>query len=216
MSLYSALFGTGITFCAAYLIEKTRQMNSLRQAAYFLSILPLALPGLVIGLAYIFFFNALGWQIGGRFVPNPFNFIYASMAILVISNIVHFFSVSFLTATTALKQLDREFETVSESMGVPFTKTFTRVTVPICVPAILEIGMYYFVNSMATVSAVIFLYSADIPLASVAVANMDDAGDVAPACAMSMLILLTNLAVRIGYGLLTGKMKRRSQAWAAR
>ena len=216
MSLYSAVFGTAITFCAAYLIEKTRQMNSLRQTAYFLSILPLALPGLVIGLAYIFFFNALGWQIGGLFVPNPFNFIYASMAILVISNIVHFFSVSFLTATTALKQLDREFETVSESMGVPFTKTFARVTVPVCIPAILEIGMYYFVNSMATVSAVIFLYSADIPLASVAVANMDDAGDVAPACAMSILILLTNLAVRIGYGLLTSKMKNRSQAWAVR
>ncbi|WP_319523772.1 putative 2-aminoethylphosphonate ABC transporter permease subunit [uncultured Desulfosarcina sp.] len=216
MSLYSAVFGTAITFCAAYLIEKTRQMNSLRQTAYFLSILPLALPGLVIGLAYIFFFNALGWRIGGLFIPNPFNFVYASMAILVISNIVHFFSVSFLTATTALKQLDREFETVSESMGVPFTKTFARVTVPVCIPAILEIGMYYFVNSMATVSAVIFLYSADLPLASVAVANMDDAGDVAPACAMSILILLTNLAVRIGYGLLTRKLRNRSQAWASR
>ncbi|BBO78357.1 phosphonate ABC transporter permease [Desulfosarcina widdelii] len=216
MSLYSAIFGTAITFCAAYLIEKTRQMNSLRQTAYFLSILPLALPGLVIGLAYIFFFNALGWQVGSLYIPNPFNFVYASMAILVISNIVHFFSVSFLTATTALKQLDREFETVSESMGVPFTKTFARVTVPVCIPAIFEIGMYYFVNSMATVSAVIFLYSADLPLASVAVANMDDAGDVAPACAMSILILLTNLVVRIGYGLLTRKFRNRSQAWASR
>ena len=82
------------------------------------------------------------------------------------------------------------------------------------IPAILEIGMYYFVNSMATVSAVIFLYSADLPLASVAVANMDDAGDVAPACAMSILILLANLAVRIGYGLLTRKLRNRSQAWA--
>lgn len=216
MSLYSAVFGTVVTFCAAYLIEKTRQMNSLRQTAYFLAILPLALPGLVIGLAYIFFFNAPGWRFGELVVPNPFNFIYASMAILVISNVVHFFSVSFLTATTALKQLDREFETVSESMGVPFTKTFARVTVPVCIPAILEIGMYYFVNSMATVSAVIFLYSADIPLASVAVANMDDAGDVAPACAMSVLILVTNLIVRIAYGMLTRQLKTRSQAWSDR
>jgi iron(III) transport system permease protein len=213
MSLYSAVFGTAIAFFSAYLIEKSRQMNSLRQTAYFLSILPLALPGLVIGLAYIFFFNSPGWKVGGIFIPNPLNFMYASMAILVISNIVHFFSVSFLTATTALKQLDREFETVSASMGVPFTKTFARVTVPVCFPAILEIGMYFFVNSMATVSAVIFLYSADIPLASVAVANMDDAGDVAPACAMSVLILLTNLAVRTGYGALTRRVKTRHQAW---
>jgi iron(III) transport system permease protein len=84
----------------------------------------------------------------------------------------------------------------------------------VCIPAILEIGMYYFVNSMATVSAVIFLYSADTPLAAVAVANMDDAGDVAPACAMSVLILLTNLVVRIAYGVLTRRLKTRTQAWA--
>jgi iron(III) transport system permease protein len=216
MSFYSALFGTLITFTTAYLIEKSRQMAWLRQTAYFLSLLPLALPGLVIGLAYIFFFNSPGWTIGGRFIANPLGFIYATMAILVISNIVHFYSVAFLTATTALKQLDREFEMVSESMGVSFARTFTRVTVPICVPAILEIGMFYFVNAMATVSAVIFLYSADLPLASVAVANMDDAGDIAPACAMSILIVMTNLCVRIGYTTLTRGIKKRSQAWALR
>jgi len=215
MSLYSAAIGTVITFSSAYLIEKCRQLESPRQIAYFLSILPLALPGLVIGLAYIFFFNPKGWDLFGFWVPNPFNFLYATMAILVISNIVHFYTVSFLTATTALKQLDNEFETVSESMGVPFYKTFKRVTVPVCLPAVLEIGMYYFVNSMATVSAVIFLYSADIPLASVAVANMDDAGDTAPACAMSVLIVLTNILVRCLYIGMTRGLKRRSQAWAS-
>ncbi len=120
---------------------------------------------------------------------------------------------SFLTATTALKQLDKEFEAVSESMRVPFYVTFVRVTVPVCLPAILEIAMYYFVNSMATVSGVIFLYSADLPLASVAVANMDDAGDVASAAAMSVLIVLVNMAARIGYGLLTRGLQKRTQAW---
>jgi iron(III) transport system permease protein len=71
MSFYSALFGTLITFTTAYLIEKSRQMALLRQTAYFLSLLPLALPGLVIGLAYIFFFNAPGWTIGGASSPTP-------------------------------------------------------------------------------------------------------------------------------------------------
>lgn len=216
MALYSAIFGTIITFSAAYLIEKSRRMQALRQITYFLSILPLALPGLVIGLAYIFFFNAKGWTLAGIFIPNPLNFLYATMGILVMSNIVHFYSVSFLTATTALKQLDKEFETVSESMGVMFYRTFFRVTVPVCLPAILEIAMYYFVNSMATVSAVIFLYSADLPLASVAVANMDDAGDIAPACAMSILIVLANLAARMIFGVATRGVKRRTQAWMVR
>jgi iron(III) transport system permease protein len=216
MSFYSAVVGTALTFGSAYLIEKSRGMPLLRQGAYFLSIIPLALPGLVIGLAYIFFFNAPGWDWMGLRIPNPFHFIYATMAILVISNMVHFYTVSFLTATTALKQLDKEFETVSESMAVPFYRTFWKVTVPVCLPAILEIGMFYFVNSMATVSAVIFLYSADIPLASVAVANMDDAGDTAPACAMSVLIVGANLLVRLLYGVLTRGMKRKTQAWMVR
>lgn len=213
MAFYSSVFGVLITFGNAYLIEKVKEMKLLRQVGYFLSILPLALPGLVIGLAYIFFFNARGWQVFGVYVPNVFNGIYGTMAILVISNIVHFYTVSFLTATTALKQMDIEFEHVSDSMGVPFYKTFFRVTVPVCLPAVLEIGMYYFVNSMATVSAVIFLYSADIPLASVAVANMDDAGDIAPACAMSILIVVTNIVVRLSYEVATKGIKRKTQSW---
>ncbi|WDP92691.1 MAG: putative 2-aminoethylphosphonate ABC transporter permease subunit [Desulfobacter sp.] len=213
MSLYSAVLGTGITFATAYLVEKIRVADTARHGVYFLSILPLALPGLVIGLSYIFFFNAKGWTIMGNFIPNPFNFLYATMGILVLSNIVHFYTVGFLTASTALKQMDIEFEQVSDSMGVPFYKTLFRVTVPVSLPAILEVGSYYFVNSMATVSAVIFLYSADIPLASVAIANMDDAGDIAPACAMSMLVVCTNILVRLVYVLGTRKLKKRTQAW---
>lgn len=64
-----------------------------------------------------------------------------------------------------------------------------------------------------TVSAVIFLYSADLPLASVAIANMDDAGDIAPACAMSMLVVATNIIVRLTFSMVTAKLKGRSTAW---
>ncbi len=65
MSFYSAAIGAILTFSSAYLIEKGRGLKLLRQGAYFLSMIPLALPGLVIGLAYIFFFNAKGWGIFG-------------------------------------------------------------------------------------------------------------------------------------------------------
>jgi len=215
MSLYSAVIGTAVTFASAYLIEKSTGMRWLRQGAYFLSTLPLALPGLVIGLSYIFFFNAPSWRVFGLELPNPFHFLYATMGILVVCNIVHFYTVSFLTATTALKQLDKEFEAISLSLAVPFYKTFLRVTVPVCLPAVLEITMYYFVNSMGTVSGVIFLYSADLPLASVAVANMDDAGDIASAAAMSVLIVLANIAARVLYGVLTRGVHKRTQAWIA-
>ncbi|MBN2231445.1 MAG: putative 2-aminoethylphosphonate ABC transporter permease subunit, partial [Deltaproteobacteria bacterium] len=218
MAALTALFGAVITFTGAYLIEKTKGTARLRQAAYFLSIIPLALPGLVIGIAYIFFFNNPRFMlpftdIG---VPNPFTFLYGTMALLVISNIIHFYTVSFLTATTALRQLDQEFEAVSESMSIPFYHTFLRVTVPVSLPAIIEIAAFYFVSSMATVSAVIFLYTSDLPLASVAVVNMDDAGDTAAAAAMCMLIVITNVIVRGLMELLSRHLRRKTQAWRQR
>ncbi|MDR4458711.1 putative 2-aminoethylphosphonate ABC transporter permease subunit, partial [Bacillus tropicus] len=71
------------------------------------------------------------------------------------------------------------FELVSQSMGIPFYKTFFRVTVPMCLSAILEMVMYYFVNSMVTVSAIVFLYAADFKLGAVSIVNMDDEGNVA-------------------------------------
>lgn len=216
MSLYTALVGTAITFVSAYVLDKLKPLRSVRAVAYFFSMIPVALPGMVIGLAYIFFFNPLHWNIGGLSIPNPFSFMYGTMAILVLSNIVHFYTVSFMTATTALKQLDREFESVSESLGVPFYRTFWKVTLPLSLPALLETAMYYFVNAMVTVSAVVFLYSPRLRLASVAIINMDDAGDTAAAAAMSVLVILMSVGVRLLYDLATRNMARRAQAWKSR
>ncbi|WP_246303239.1 putative 2-aminoethylphosphonate ABC transporter permease subunit [Paenibacillus plantarum] len=204
VSFLTAIVGTIVTFVFAYLIEKTRYLKGLRQVGYFLSVLPLALPGMVIGLAYIFFFND---------PANPLNWLYGTIAIIVMANITHFYGVPFITATTALKKLDKEFELVSESMRVPFYKTFLKVTVPMCLPAIVEIAMYFFVNSMVTVSAVVFLRSADMNLAAVALVSMEDAGDVAAAAAMSMLIVMTNIIIRFAYEILLKKVKRRTAAW---
>jgi iron(III) transport system permease protein len=183
-----------------------------------IAIIPLAVPGMVLGLAYIFFFNPTKFSIPftGVELTNPFNFLYATMGILVICTITHYYTVPHLTAVTALKQMDSEFETVSASLKVSFFKTFTRVTFPVCLPAILDISIYLFVNAMTTVSAVVFLWGPQTHLASVAVLNMDDQGDVAPAAAMAMMIVYTSATVRIAYGLLTRGIERRTQAWRRR
>jgi iron(III) transport system permease protein len=138
------------------------------------------------------------------------------MAILVLSTVVHFYTVSHLTAVTALKQIDTEFESVSASLKVPFYMTFLRVTVPICLPTILDIALYLFVNAMTTVSAVVFLYSSRTRPASVAVLAMDDAGSVAAAAAMAMMIVYTSATVRLLQTALTGVLVRRTQAWRRR
>ena len=62
---------------------------------------------------------------------------------------------------------------------------------------------------MVTISAVVFLYPADFKLASIAIVNMEDAGDIAPAAALSVLIILTNAAVRLIYELVNKKLRKR-------
>jgi iron(III) transport system permease protein len=207
MAGYVAVFGTAVVFLGAYLIEKTPRFGVARGVAQLLAILPLAVPGLVLGLGYIFFFNS---------PDNPLNFLYGTMAILVVCTIAHFYSVAHLTAVTALKQIDPEFEAVSTSLRVPVWRTFFRVTLPVSLPTVLDIAVYLFVNAMTTVSAVVFLYSPDTTLAAVAILNMDDAGDVAPAAAMAIVIFLTSAAVRTGYLVATRGLLARSQAWRKR
>ncbi len=207
LALLTAGCGTIIVFAGAYMVEKTRGFGSGRATFQLLAMLPMAVPGMVLGLAYIFFFNN---------PANPLNAIYGTMTILVLVTVTHFYTVSHLTAVTALKQMDGEFESVAASLKQPFYKLFARVTVPVCLPAILDISIYLFVNAMTTVSAVVFLYSTDTSLASIAVLNMDDAGDVAPAAAMGMMIFYTNALARVIHiGLSKGVLKR-TQAWRDR
>ena len=96
---------------------------------------------------------------------------------------------------------------------MPFYRTFWRVTVPIALPAIISISMYFFLNAMVTLSAVVFLVAPGTELAAVAVLLMDDAGDTAQAAAMSVLIIAVGLTVRFGYWALMRGVNRRAQAW---
>ncbi len=204
LAVYTAIAGTLVVFVGAYMVEKINGFGLTRSGFQFLAMMPMAIPGMVLGLAYIFFFND---------PANPLNTIYGTMGILVICTVTHFYTVSHLTAVTALKQMDREFEAVAASLKQPFYRVFSRVTVPVCLPSILDISIYLFVNAMTTVSAVIFLYSPDTTLASVAVLNMDDAGDIAPAAAMGMMIFYTNVGARLIHSFITRKVVRRTQAW---
>lgn len=204
LAFFSATFGAAIIFIGSYLVEKTRGFLAGRTVLQFLAMMPMAIPGMVLGLAYIFFFNS-AW--------NPLNILYGTMLILVLNTIVHLYTVSHLTAASALKQMDREFEAVSMSLKQPFWRMLGRVSAPVCLPAISEIWLYIFVNAMTTVSAVVFLYGPQTNLASIAVLNMDDAGDIAPAAAMGMMIFYTNGAVRIVYGLISERFFGRLQAW---
>jgi iron(III) transport system permease protein len=200
----TAFFGTIAVFVGAYMLEKTRGMDALRPLVRLLAMLPMAVPGLVLGLGYIFFFNA---------PANPLHGLYQTMALLIVCTIVHFYTTGHLTAVTALKSLDAEFEAVSASLKVPFFTTLRRVTLPICTPTLVDIARYFFVNAMTTISAVVFLYSPDTKVAAIAILNLDEAGEAGAAAACAMLITAASTVVTLLFMAVGALIDRRTQAW---
>ena len=206
MAAGTALAGTALVFVGAYLQEKTRAPAALKGLVQLLAMLPMAVPGLVLGLAYIFFFND---------PSNPLNGLYHTMALLTLCTVVHFYTTGHLTAVTALKALDAEFESVSASMKVPFYKTFWRVTLPLCLPSLIDIARYFFVNAMTTISAVVFLYSPETKVASIAILNLDEAGEMGAAAACAVLITAASTLATLLFWLLARLVERRTSAWKA-
>ncbi|MCR9849554.1 putative 2-aminoethylphosphonate ABC transporter permease subunit [Vibrio antiquarius] len=204
---WTAVIGTAIIFVGAYCIEKGRAFGPIRQVMQMLSVVPMAVPGMVLGLGYIFYFNDAN---------NPLNVLYGTMAFLVINTVVHYYTVGHMTALTALKQLPSEVEATAASVKLPQYKLFFKVTLPVCLPAILDIATYLFVNALTTTSAVVFLYSTDTIPASVSILNMDDAGQTGAAAAMAVMIMMAAAIAKIVQMTLGKLLENRTQAWRKR
>jgi iron(III) transport system permease protein len=207
MAGMASVIGTVVVFVGAYFVEKGRGLAAGRGLIHLLAMLPMAVPGLVLGLAYVFFFNA-PW--------NPLGMLYTTLLLLSINCVAHFYTVAHITGLTALKQIDPEFESVSQSLKVPFWRTMGSVTAPICMPAILDIAVYMFVNALTTVSAVVFLYGAQSKLAAISIVHMDEAGATASAAAMATVVFATALAVKVLHLAASKWVFGRLQAWRRR
>jgi iron(III) transport system permease protein len=204
LSLLTATGGTLLVTVSAYLSLKKFAQHWLSRCLEQLAWLPMAIPGMVLGLGYIFCFNQ---------PANPLNFLYGSMSLMVMATIMHFYTTAYLTLSTQLRKLDKEFEAAGISMGRSWLTLCWRVTLPLCLPALIDVFRYFFVSAMTTVSCVIFLYTPDTVLASVSVLNMDDAGDTAAAAAMATLIVFTSFFINLILHMLTSALEARHQRW---
>ena len=207
LASWTALLGTVLIFVGAYGMEKGRAFTPLRRFLQMLSVLPMAVPGMVLGLGYIFFFND---------VNNPLNFLYGSMLLLVLNTVIHYYTVGHMTAIAALKQLPAELEASAASIKLPQYKLFWKVTLPVCLPAVFDIAAYLFINALTTTSAVVFLYSTDTIPASVSVLNMDDAGQTGSAAAMAVMIMIAAMLAKLAHLLFDKLFEGSTQAWRKR
>ncbi len=175
LAVVSGVLGTILALLTAYVVERRRAPAARTIAA--LGLLPAALPGTVIGVGYILAFNV------------PPLLLTGTVWILVASVIFWKFPVALLAAVNTLKQVDPAIEEAAVSLGAGVVRTFTRVVLPLLTGTAFSIFVYFFVNGMVTVSAVIFLIYPGFNLGSVAILAQVENGYPGVACALGTIIL---------------------------
>ncbi len=197
ISLAVGVFGAFFTMLNGYIIEKKNPFFA--QPLYLLSIIPAAIPGLVMGLGYILIFNT-------RFL-NLDDILYGMPLLIIINVIVSNFTLGTLSSITNMKNIDDSMDEAATSLGAGITKTFIQVIFPLSRVSFMSNLIYYFMRSMVTVSAVLFLISPDVHLAAVSVINLEKDGKDGSSAAMSTLIMLVVVLVLVVFGLFTRKKK---------
>ena len=197
ISIAVGFFGAFLTMLNGYIIEKKNPFFA--QPLYLLSIIPAAIPGLVMGLGYILIFNT-------RFL-NLDNILYGMPLLIIINVLVSNFTLGTLSSITNMKNIDNSMDEAATSLGAGVTNTFIKVIFPLNRVSFMSNLIYYFMRSMVTVSAVIFLISPDVHLAAVSVINLEKDGKDGSSAAMSTLIMLVVVVVLVVFGFFTRKKK---------
>jgi iron(III) transport system permease protein len=179
VSLLSAAIGIVVTVAAATVARRLGPRTS--RTFSFLAILPAAVPGMVLGLGYLMVFND---------PANPLEALYGTFLILAICTVYHYHAQGYLIASTSINQVSRVFDEASAVLGASWLWTQRRVLLPIIAPSIVSIGVFFFVRSMVTLSALIFLVTPQTQVAAVSVLLLDDSGQQNQAAAFSVCIML--------------------------
>ena len=182
LSAIAAPLTAALGILSAYLL--TRQSFKGKTAFEFGTLLSFAIPGTVIGVSYILAFNVPPIEITGTGIVLIVCFIFRNMPVGVRAGIA------------AMSQIDKSLDEASVTLGARGFTTLRRVILPLLKPAIVAALVYSFVRAVTTVSAVIFLVSAEHEMATTYIINRVVNGDYGVAIAYcSVLIVLMLVAI---------------------
>ncbi len=182
VSLIAAPLTAAIGLLTAYLL--TRQYFAGKRTFEFCTMLSFAIPGTVIGVAYILAFNVPPFELTGTGIILVICFVFRNMPVGVRAGIA------------SLSQIDRSLDEASFTLGARTGTTVRRILMPLLRPAIVAAMVYSFVRAMTAVSAVIFLVSAQHNMATAYIVGRVEAGEFGLAIAYStVLIVIMILAI---------------------
>lgn len=178
IALLTSLAGTCLSYFSAYVTARSKKAIS-NGVLHFISMLSLAVPGIVLGLSYVLTFKK---------VP-----IYGTIFILVVVNIAHFFSSPYLLAYNSLSKFNPNLEDVADTLGINRMKLLFSVYIPSTRATIVEMYSYFFVNAMITISAVSFLMNFRTMPLSLLIPQLESQSFIEGTAMVSLMILVINL-----------------------
>jgi iron(III) transport system permease protein len=182
LSAIAAPLTAALGILAAWLL--TRQQFAGRSAFEFGTLLSFAIPGTVIGISYILAFNVPPIELTGTAV------------VLVACNVFRNMPVGVRAGMASIAQVDRSLDEAATTLGARGFTTLRTILLPLLKPAVVAALVYSFVRAMTTVSAVIFLVSAEYEWATTYIINRVVNGDYGIAIAYcSVLIVLMVVAI---------------------
>ena len=200
LSFLVGIVGTAFAYLCGYVTVRTQ--GKFAKPLHLLSIATLAIPGLVLGIGYLFLFSGtIGWFAG-------------TMAILIVVNIIHYFSSPYLMAKNAFEKINKNYETVADTLGISHTSLFFKVMIPNTIGTIMQMFTYLFINSMITISAVSFLATDMTRPLAVAINTYEKRSVWEMESVISTLILAINLIMKIGFDMLSKGIEKMSKGKA--
>ena len=178
VSLLAAGLGTALLFALVYGCRRLPPRAA--KTLYLLAVMPVGVPGLVLGLSYIFAFNIAG---------SPLGMLYGSALLLALCNVYHYHTQGFLTMVTGMRAVPPALEEAAACLGGGAAQILKDVIVPVMAPTLISVFFFLFMRSMVTLSAVIFLVTPSLSMAAVSVMRLDEAGFVSQAAAFSTCIM---------------------------
>lgn len=178
VSVFAAVFGTIAVFALS--IGLRRAPTYIARPLQVLAAMPAAVPGMVLGLAYILTFNS---------TATPLYLLYGTATLIVMVNFYHYHTQAFLTIQTGFQQFPEALEEAATSLGAGRARIARNVTAPFMKPMLVAVLFFLFMRSMVTLSAVIFLTTPDLSVAAVTIMRLDDSGRSAQAAAFSTCVM---------------------------
>jgi iron(III) transport system permease protein len=193
ISAIAAPLTTILGLLTAYLLA--RRSFAGRRVFEFATMLSFAIPGTVVGVSYILAFNVPPFELTGTGLILVICFVFRNMPIGVRAGMA------------AMSQIDRSLDEASLMLRARTPTTLRRIILPLMRPAIIASLVYSVVRAMTSVSAVIFLVSAEYNLATVYIVGRVEAGEFGLAIAYSSILILIMLIAVLLIQLLVGKRR---------